>query len=623
MNIKALLQNRRILLTLVGVLLVAVVIGAIYLPGTLFRGALTPTITAPISDFQPTSPEVITYTTITESTTTTETAAVPSNMAAPEETADEEINMAYVDMLSDSNVGGITSVSLAESELSGLTEGNYTTTTETAEEGETSSLAVTGESSTLSELAYSGDLSVIDNDTFTYLPELSPAADTPTEYSLNCEPVSLSDLQDFRAGREMQWKAEITPAVSQTIIYTWSGNELLATNGNPVNALYQEAGTYYVTAIATPVETFATNVAGPITEPLFDRCSVEILPAEQSSSSDAISTITLSTLDHSNDLRINSTTDETTTTEDQTATYSLTEGADPTVTYCLTEGADPTVTYSLTGELEDAAEEEKTVTERTVTAEETTVTEETDTAEEETTVTERTVTTEETTVTEETDTTEEETTVTQVPVTQTTTTVTTEQNLSKCGTPYPDDIAGHWAESYIKKGYDECLFTGIDGKFHPDWEIYRMEAASMLLYALGMEPNLKCFDNDCGTPFNDLPSPKEGGIIQPLFDKGLIEGYSRTLFKPKGFLTRAEGASMIVRAFFEPFGRLCTDPHCGAGWPDNFFYDIHDQWQGQYIRVLWDKDILTGSGPNRVEPDNYITRAEMAKMIVMAYEETK
>lgn len=194
-------------------------------------------------------------------------------------------------------------------------------------------------------------------------------------------------------------------------------------------------------------------------------------------------------------------------------------------------------------------------------------------------------------------------------------------DLSACGTPYPDDIAGHWAEAFIKRGYDLCLFTGIDGKFYPDRQATRLEAASMILYAKDLEPDTGCYDADCGTPFIDSPGIEAGSILRPLYYDDLVEGYNTYLFKPFSPITRAEAASLIVRAFFEPY-EGCYTANCGAGWPDNFFNDITEMWQGQYIRVLWDKGIMTGSGPNRVEPNRYISRAEMAKMIVLAYENT-
>lgn len=125
MDIKSLLQNRKILLTLGGVLVVAIVMGAIYLPGTLFRGALTtttelstvsPTITAPISAIQPISPELTAVTTTTTESTTPESAAVPSNMATGE-VADETLNMDAIGMLSTGTLEEMSTVSTVESDF--------------------------------------------------------------------------------------------------------------------------------------------------------------------------------------------------------------------------------------------------------------------------------------------------------------------------------------------------------------------------------------------------------------------------------------------------------------------------------------------------------------------------
>ena len=559
------IQNRRILITLGGVLVVAVVMGAIYLPGTLFRGALTPTNkittvspieTEPNATKQPISSKLNTVT-MTDNTTTTKTADVPSNVASDDVSDDEKSSMD-----ADSTTDSTATTETANVPSNVASDDEDDTTTET----------VTEEELTTPGFTYVETLSVAEDDTNTFSPDQRPASDTTTEYTLNCEPVSLSDLQDFRAGHEMQWKAEITPATNQKLYYTWKGDELPDKSGNPVNALYEEAGNYYVTAVATPTNnTLTTNVTRPIKEPISDSCSVEILPEEE----------------------------ETVSAKEETAQDDKETAQDDEETAQDDEETAQDDEETAQDDEETAQDDEETAQDDEETAQD-----DEETAQDD----------------EETAQDDEETTVTQVPTTQTTTTAA--QNLSACGTPYPDDISGHWAESYIKKGYDLCLFKGIDGKFHPDWEIYRIEAAYMLLYSLGMEPDEGCFNNSCGTPFMDLTSIEEGAVLRPLFLEELIEGYGRTIFKPHGFLTRAEASAMVVKAFFEPF-EGCYTPNCGAGHPNNFFNDINDMWQGRYIRVLWDKGIVTGAGPGRVEPNNYITRAEMAKMIVMAHEQTQ
>jgi len=190
---------------------------------------------------------------------------------------------------------------------------------------------------------------------------------------------------------------------------------------------------------------------------------------------------------------------------------------------------------------------------------------------------------------------------------------------SKCpGVNYPSDIAGHWAEEQIKKGFDACMFKGYaDGTFHPDSSASRAEGVKMALAAAGIPPIAGCFDNDCGSPFTDLDS-WQGAWLRAAYDLHLIEGTSETTFEPNRMLTRAEAASLIAKVFKIPPHMGCYTTNCGAGHPDNLFEDIVAFWQGPWIRALWDRGLIKGTAPHQFAPDRAITRAELAKLIISA-----
>lgn len=190
---------------------------------------------------------------------------------------------------------------------------------------------------------------------------------------------------------------------------------------------------------------------------------------------------------------------------------------------------------------------------------------------------------------------------------------------SECpGVNYPTDIKGHWAETFIRQAYDQCLLKGYeDGSFRPDQPVSRAEAVKMVLAAGGIPPKSGCFDADCGSPFMDLDA-WQGPWVRGAWDLRIVEGYSEDVFGPNRVISRAEAVALVARAFSVPPHEGCYTANCGAGHPNNFFLDIVDMWQGPWIRALWDKGWITGTGPNKFEPNRPMTRGELTKLIQTA-----
>jgi hypothetical protein len=196
---------------------------------------------------------------------------------------------------------------------------------------------------------------------------------------------------------------------------------------------------------------------------------------------------------------------------------------------------------------------------------------------------------------------------------------------SKCpGVNYPTDIKGHWAESLIKQAYDLCMLKGYsDGTFGPDRPITRAEAVKTALSAAGIKPVLGCYDPDCGSPYTDLEM-WQGQWLRAAWNLQIIK--SEAHFRPNDSITRAEAAVIVANAFIKS-GKIkislhadCFTANCGAGFPDNFFTDIKDRWQGPPVRWLWDAGLTQGRAPGMFEPNIPITRAELAKLVMLAAE---
>jgi hypothetical protein len=197
---------------------------------------------------------------------------------------------------------------------------------------------------------------------------------------------------------------------------------------------------------------------------------------------------------------------------------------------------------------------------------------------------------------------------------------------SKCpGLNYPTDIQGHWAESLIKQAFDLCMLKGYpNGTFGPDKPITRAEAVKTALSAAGIKPVLGCYDFDCGSSYQDIKDMWQSQWIRAAWNLKIIKEGSK--FRPNDSITRAEAAVMVANAFIKS-GKIttalitnCYTANCGAGYPDNFFMDITEKWQGPPVRWLWDSGLTQGRAPGMFEPNIPITRAELAKLVILAAE---
>lgn len=112
------------------------------------------------------------------------------------------------------------------------------------------------------------------------------------------------------------------------------------------------------------------------------------------------------------------------------------------------------------------------------------------------------------------------------------------------------------------------------------------------------------------SPFKDV-STKEWSypIIEELSKKGIIRGYSDGTFKPTNAVTRAQSAIYIGRA-------LNIDT---KNRPNPGFSDVHTKTTGyEYIAALVDEGVFAKA--NNFNPHESLTRAQMAKIIVLAFE---
>jgi hypothetical protein len=120
-----------------------------------------------------------------------------------------------------------------------------------------------------------------------------------------------------------------------------------------------------------------------------------------------------------------------------------------------------------------------------------------------------------------------------------------------CGTtnPFPDVAFDRWSCKNIRKLYELGITTGYqDGRFGPDDPVTREQMAVFITKALAAVPP----DGYCGitNPFTDVPFDRWScEFVKKLAEMEITTGYGDGRFGPEDYVTRAQMAVFLSRAF--------------------------------------------------------------------------
>jgi hypothetical protein len=98
--------------------------------------------------------------------------------------------------------------------------------------------------------------------------------------------------------------------------------------------------------------------------------------------------------------------------------------------------------------------------------------------------------------------------------------------------------------------------------------------------------------------------------IQWAYSQNILGGYSDGTFRPGNPTTRGQVAKLIVGAEGWPLTLPPGAPHFSDVSPGSTFYT--------YIEVAWAQGVLSGYSDGTFRPGNNVTRAQLAKMTVLA-----
>jgi len=167
------------------------------------------------------------------------------------------------------------------------------------------------------------------------------------------------------------------------------------------------------------------------------------------------------------------------------------------------------------------------------------------------------------------------------------------------------DINKHWGKDFIITLASAGYISGYpDGTFKPDKTVSQAEFITMLISCMGITPT------DTTTRyFNDTSNHWARGSINEAVKRGILvpSEYSNVL-QPNSGLKRSQAAAMMVRALGKEENK--------ATIPFTDLATVQKSMYRGYINAAFDLKLLTGYPGGEFKPFEYITRAQMCKLIL-------
>jgi len=164
------------------------------------------------------------------------------------------------------------------------------------------------------------------------------------------------------------------------------------------------------------------------------------------------------------------------------------------------------------------------------------------------------------------------------------------------------DIAGHWAEEYIRALARRGWINGHpDGTFQPDRTITRAEFIAIVVRVLGLERSGE-------KTFTDTANHWARDEIATAYKHGIVEGYDDDTFGPDDPITREQMAKIMVNAF----GLRPKQDGEKRVFSDQ---DQISSWAKEAVDISVRHGLFTGYPDGTFRPQNQATRAEAAQAI--------
>ena len=174
--------------------------------------------------------------------------------------------------------------------------------------------------------------------------------------------------------------------------------------------------------------------------------------------------------------------------------------------------------------------------------------------------------------------------------------------LTNPGHPFVD-TKGHWAEAYIDKMFAAGVVSGRSpGIFSPNMAITRAELTTMAVRAFGIPITTTVI----AEPFTDVK--KDVWYAPYVFaakKAGIVQGYG-TKFLPEQSINRAEALKIFLEA-----AKFTIPKVTKSVYKDVSIY----AWYAKYVMFATTNKIVSGYPDGTFRAKNFITRAEVAKIV--------
>ncbi|MEA4926958.1 MAG: tandem-95 repeat protein [Syntrophomonadaceae bacterium] len=175
------------------------------------------------------------------------------------------------------------------------------------------------------------------------------------------------------------------------------------------------------------------------------------------------------------------------------------------------------------------------------------------------------------------------------------------------------DVETHWAKPAVNDMGSRLILNGIgNGNFAPEREITRAEFASILVNGLGlMRPGTGQYS------FADVSQNNwYYDAVSIACENGLVTGMGNNMYMPGEQITREQAMVMVEKAM--KLAELNTELQNGE--EDSILQEFLDSeqispWARKSAAICVRTGIITGKGEQRLAPQDYITRAEVAVIV--------